>query len=66
MSLQELEHAVQTLPPSDFQQFSLWFDEWRSDQWDRQIEQDALSGKLDRLANAALAEFRAGQFTQLP
>ena len=66
MSLQELESAVQTLPADDFAQFSAWFDEWRAEQWDRQIEQDALAGRLDHLAEAALAEFRAGQFTRLP
>ena len=46
MSLQELESAVQTLPPDDFVQFSTWFDQWRAEQWDRQIEQDALAGRL--------------------
>ena len=66
VSLQELEQAVQTLPREDFQQFSAWFDEWRAEQWDRPIERDARAGKLDRLAEAALAEFRAGQFTRLP
>jgi len=66
MSLQELESAVQTLPAGDFAQFSAWFDEWRAEQWDRQIEQDAFAGRLDHLAEAALAEFRAGQFTRLP
>ena len=66
MSLQELERAVQTLPTEDFQQFATWFDEWRAEQWDRQIERDAQAGKLDRLAEAALAEFHAGQFTRLP
>ena len=66
MSLQELERAVQTLAAPEFQQFSTWFDEWRSEQWDRQIEQDAVAGKFDHLAEVALAEFRAGQFTRLP
>ena len=66
MSLQELESAVQTLPQEALRQFSTWFDEWRAEQWDRQIEQDAVSGKLDCLAEAALAEFRAGRFTRLP
>ena len=59
MSLQELERAVQTLPSSEFEEFSDWFDEWRTEQWDRQIEQDALAGKLDHLAEEALADFRA-------
>lgn len=66
MSLQELELAVQTLPASDLREFFSWFDDWRAEQWDRQIEQDAQAGKLDHLAEAALAEFRAGQFTRLP
>jgi hypothetical protein len=66
MSLHELEHAVQTLPATDLREFSTWFDEWRADQWDRQIEQDALAGRLDHLAEAAVAEFRDGRFTQLP
>jgi hypothetical protein len=66
MSVQELEQAVQTLPAAEFQQFSTWFDEWRSDQWDRQIERDSMAGRLDHLAEAALAQFRAGHFTALP
>ena len=66
MSVQELAQAVQTLPTEEFQQFSAWFDEWRAEQWDRQIEQDAEAGKLDRLAEAALAEFHSGRFTRLP
>ncbi len=66
MSIQELEIAVQELPADDFRQFSVWFDEWRAEQWDRQIEQDDQDGKLDRLAEAALAEYHAGKFTRLP
>lgn len=49
MSLQELERAVQTLPAEDFRQFSTWFDEWRAEQWDRQIAEDARTGRLDAL-----------------
>lgn len=47
MSLHDLELAVQTLPAEDFRQFSAWFDEWRAEQWDRQIAEDADTGRLD-------------------
>ena len=47
MSLQDLERAVQTLPDEDFRRFSAWFDEWRAEQWDRQIAEDAHNGRLD-------------------
>ncbi len=61
----ELETVVTGLPESELREFARWFDEWRADQWDRQIERDAVAGKLDRLAEAALLEYRAGKFTRL-
>ena len=66
MSLQELERTVQALPAAELRDFSAWFDEWRAEQWDRQIERDARAGMLDHLADGALAEFHAGRFTRLP
>ena len=36
-----------------------------SDAWDRQIEADADSGRLDTLAEEALADLRAGRGTEL-
>jgi hypothetical protein len=35
------------------------------DAWDRQIEEDAAAGKLDALAAEALAEYEAGQASEL-
>ena len=37
-----------------------------ADAWDREIEADAKSGKLDRLAEKALEEYRAGKTTPFP
>jgi hypothetical protein len=34
--------------------------------WDRQIEEDILAGRLDQLANAAIAEHRAGNSRPFP
>ena len=66
MSVQELELAVAQLPREDFVNFQAWFEEFVADAWDAQIEADAQAGKLDHLAEVALAEFRAGQYTRLP
>jgi hypothetical protein len=35
------------------------------DSWDRQLEDDARSGKLDRLAEQAIRDFRQGRCTEL-
>jgi hypothetical protein len=37
-----------------------WFAEFDAAAWDRQLEHDAASGKLDQLAAEAVADFRAG------
>ena len=61
MSVQELEKAVTQLPTPDLAQFAAWFEEYQADLWDKQIEQDVLSGRLDALADQANHEFEAGR-----
>jgi hypothetical protein len=60
MSVEELEKAVAELPPDKLARFRAWFEAFEADHWDRQIETDIKSGKLDRLADEALAEHKAG------
>jgi hypothetical protein len=45
--------------------FRRWFREYDSDEWDRQIEGDVRAGKLDKLAEEALAEHRAGKSKEI-
>ena len=61
----ELEQAVSQLPPKELARFREWFEEFDAKIWDRQFEEDAKSGKLDRLANLAIADFRAGKYKEL-
>jgi hypothetical protein len=65
MSLQEIEKAIEQLPPQDFKTLVAWLDEVRADLWDKQIEADAKAGKLDKLAEQALKDFSEGRFTKL-
>lgn len=61
MSIQELEKPVTQLPSPELAQFAAWFEEYQANLWDKQIEQDALSGRLDALAEQANREFEAGR-----
>ena len=61
MSVQELETAVTQLPSPELAQFAAWFEAYQADLWDKQIEQDAVSGRLDALAEQANREFEAGR-----
>jgi hypothetical protein len=63
--LEQIEKSVALLDPKELEAFSLWFDEFQAERWDRQIEKDDAEGKFDRLAEEALTEFRAGKTRSL-
>lgn len=65
-SLKEIEDAIQQLPRDDFFKLRDWMRDRFEDEWDRQIESDANSGRLDFLAEEAVAEFRAGTTKEFP
>ena len=59
--LEELERRIRNLAPEELAKFRAWFIEFDHLLWDRQIEADAKSGKLDALANEARADYKAGK-----
>jgi len=63
--VQELQSAVSQLSAEELARFREWFDKFDAEVWDRQFEEDAKSGKLDQLANQAIADFQAGKCKQL-
>ncbi len=58
--LEQIEKIVRDLPPEEFDGFARWCEELSADRGDRRIENDSTSGRLDALADAALAAFRKG------
>ena len=54
-----IEEAVQSLPPTDLAEFRRWFTEFDSAAWDRQIETDIVSGKLDAVLAEAEQDFKS-------
>jgi len=65
MSIEELTKAVAELPPDKLAKFRSWFETFEADQWDRQIEADVEAGRLDKLADDALAEHTKGLTSKL-
>ncbi|HEX8671180.1 MAG TPA: hypothetical protein VF710_04800 [Longimicrobium sp.] len=60
-NLDEIEHAVSGLSPADLSRFREWFFEFDAEVWDRQFEKDVAAGRLDALADEALADLSAGR-----
>lgn len=64
-TLQEIEAAVSHLKPEDLAAFRAWFAEFDAKAWDIHFEQDVAAGRLDKLAEEALNDFRKGRCTEL-
>lgn len=60
-SLKRLESEVASLPERELQQFSEWFAEFEAQRWDKRLEADTVSGKLDGLAAEALEQYVSGK-----
>lgn len=63
--IEEIEKEVQGLKPDELQAFRKWFWEFDAEVWDRQFEKDALSGRLDSLAETALKSFKSGHCSEI-
>jgi hypothetical protein len=60
ITTEDIEKAVEQLPPRELARFRAWFEVFDAGQFDAAIKRDAQSGKLDLLAEEALAEHRSG------
>jgi hypothetical protein len=60
----EIEQAIRQLPPEELARLRAWFLEFDGAVWDRKIEADAKAGRLDALADEALADLREGRTTE--
>jgi hypothetical protein len=61
MTISEIEQAITELSPEELNRLRAWFDEYYAEVWDQQIEEDAKSGRLDKLIAKANEEYDTGQ-----
>ncbi len=53
--------SIEQLPPEQEAEIRTWLNERAGENWDAEIEDDERSGRLDALADKALAEHRASR-----
>jgi hypothetical protein len=63
--VEKLENEVQQLNPDELAAFRDWFRRYDSDEWDKEIERDVSSGRLDKLAEEAVAAHKAGRTREI-
>lgn len=64
-TVEDIEKALTELPADQLAEFRAWFETFDSASFDEKIERDAKAGRLDRLAEEALADFRTGRAREL-
>jgi hypothetical protein len=62
---EEIEKAIEQLAPHELARLRAWFEAFDAEQFDTAIEQGVGAGKLDALAEGALAAHRAGRSRDL-
>jgi hypothetical protein len=63
--VEKLENEVQQLNPDELATFRDWFRRYDSDEWDKEIERDVSAGRLDKLAEEAIAAHKAGRTREI-
>ncbi|GAB6888734.1 hypothetical protein JCM13304A_22330 [Desulfothermus okinawensis JCM 13304] len=64
-NVEEILSSIESLSKEDFSRLREWFYERDWERWDREIESDSKSGKLDFLVKEALVEKEEGKLQEL-
>ncbi|MFV1975060.1 MAG: hypothetical protein ACC651_04890 [Candidatus Scalindua sp.] len=64
-NVEVVEKEIEKFTPTELTEFRRWYANFDADACDEQIEADAASGKLDALAEEALAEYEAGKAREI-
>ena len=60
MSIAEIENEIKKRPPAEVSDLMAWLRRYHAELWDRQIEEDLASGRLDSLLSEVDVEIEAG------
>jgi hypothetical protein len=63
--LEKIEQEIATLGKDDLSKLADWLAEYQASLWDKQIEEDAKAGRLDKLIENAKKEIAAGKVRSL-
>ncbi len=60
-----IQQEIAALETSDFAAIRDWFLAYDAERWDRRLEADVASGRLDSIVETAISEYRAGKARSL-
>jgi hypothetical protein len=63
--LKEIEEAVSNLQEKELGEFRAWFEKFDAVVWDKQFDEDVRSGKLNKIAERAMDDYKKGKCKEL-
>jgi hypothetical protein len=63
--LEKIEQDIAALNPKDVRKLADWLEDYKAELWDRQMEDDAKSGRLDDFIDSASKEIASGKVRPL-
>jgi hypothetical protein len=63
--IEQIQSTIEKLSPEEIAELRAWLDELDARLFDEKIERDAKAGKLDKLADEARANLKAGLVREL-
>lgn len=63
--LEKIQQSVEDLSDQELRTLAEWFEDLRARRWERQIEDDLQTGKLDKFLDEVRADVAAGRSTPL-
>jgi hypothetical protein len=64
-TVKEIEKAIAELPPKKFFILRSWLEKFEAARWDKQLEADVKSGKLDAVAAKVSENYKKGKCKEL-
>ena len=64
-TLSEIEQAIKELPTFEARQLAGWLNEYLNDAWDKQMQTDLATGKLDKFIAKVESNIEANQVRDL-
>jgi hypothetical protein len=64
--VEEIETAIDGLPPAEYRRIVQWFRAREQKRWDNQLDSDSAAGKLDLLFDEAESESAKGLLREWP
>ena len=65
IKIREIEKNIASLPPKKLAEFRRWYERFDAARWDKQFENDVITGKLDRVAEKAMEAYKKGKCKEL-